>query len=345
MVLTTSPHGRLARSAILLAVAFFVGLSQHVSAVSIDMVWVGNPRNTNDTTVSGSVGYNYRIGKYDVTIGQYKEFLNAVDATGTNPYGLYNPAMGSDGNVKRIQLNGTAPSGSKYSVIGSPNRPITYVSWFDAARFANWMVNGQGAGGTETGAYTLSGMTSGSTPTLNPGASFYIPMENEWYKAAYYNPTLSGSGGYYKYATQSNTAPTAVTSGSTGIGSAGSTGNFANFNAADDWNGQDGNVTTVGTNGGASAYGAFDMSGNVYEWNDLTGAAGSLRGRRGGPWDTIAFALSSSNSANTAPSNEGNSVGFRLASPVAVPEPSTYAMALAGLACGGSVVFRRRKRA
>jgi hypothetical protein len=28
----------------------------------------------------------------------------------------------------------------------------------------------------------------------------------------------------------------------------------------------------------------------------------------------------------------------------AVPEPSTYAIALAGLACGGSVVFRRRKR-
>jgi hypothetical protein len=28
-----------------------------------------------------------------------------------------------------------------------------------------------------------------------------------------------------------------------------------------------------------------------------------------------------------------------------VPEPSTYAMALAGLACGGYLRFRRRKRA
>jgi hypothetical protein len=45
----------------------------------------------------------------------------------------------------------------------------------------------------------------------------------------------------------------------------------------------------------------------------------------------------------TAPSFEYNNNGFRLASPVAVPEPSTYAMALAGIACGGYLVRRRRK--
>ena len=322
MVLTTSPHGRLARSAILLAVTFFVGLSQHVSAVSIDMVWVGNPGNTHDTTGYGSVGYNYRIGKYDVTIGQYTEFLNRVDATGTNPYGLYNLATGSDGNVKRIQLNGTAPSGSKYSVIGSPNRPITYVSWFDAARFANWMVNGQGAGGTETGAYTLSGMTSGSTPTLNPGASFYIPMENEWYKAAYYNPTLSGSGGYYKYATQSNTAPGNEIGNKPNQANWRSLGRFSTTQSTV-YDPEQNYLTDVGSyTSSSSFYGTYDQSGNVSQWTSTTSGTGVLRG---GYWgDDIGSAISSSKRTRTTSS--GTSLyGFRLAGPASdpfIPGPS-----------------------
>jgi formylglycine-generating enzyme required for sulfatase activity len=134
-----------------------------------------------------------------------------------------------------------------------------------------------------------------------------------------------------------------VTSGSTGIGSAGSTGNFANYDRAADWNSQNGNGTTVGTNGGASFYGAFDMSGNVREWNDLTGVAGSSRELRGGSWNFGVSLLSSSVVGPHAPSFEGDDAGFRLAAPV--PEPSTCAMALAGLACGGYSLFHRRKRA
>ena len=61
---------------------------------------------------------------------------------------------------------------------------------------------------TETGAYTLSGAMSGVSVSKNLLAQWYIPSENEGYKAAYYAPTLnSGSGGYWTYATQSNTAP------------------------------------------------------------------------------------------------------------------------------------------
>ena len=60
---------------------------------SISLVPVGNPGNANDTTGYGSVGYNYSIDKYDVTLGQYTQFLNAVAKTDT--YGLYNSYMGT----------------------------------------------------------------------------------------------------------------------------------------------------------------------------------------------------------------------------------------------------------
>jgi formylglycine-generating enzyme required for sulfatase activity len=222
------------------------------------------------------------------------------------------------------------------------DKPVNYVSWFDAARVSNWLMNGAtGTSSMETGAYTLNNAISGNAPAVNPGATFSIPTEDQWYKAAYYKGG-STNAGYWTYATQSDLAPTAVTAGLTGIGSSGSTGNYANYGRAAGWNGQNGNVTTVGTNGGASAYGAFDMSGNVNEWNDLTGDAGSSRGLRAGSWFDAASTLSSPIRSSINPSSEFVYYGFRLAAPV--PEPSTYAMALAGLACGGYSMFRRRKR-
>jgi formylglycine-generating enzyme len=110
------------------------------------------------------------------------------------------------------------------------DKPVNYVSWFDAARVSNWLMNGAtSSSSTETGAYTLNGgQTSGTAPAVNPGATFYVPTEDQWYKAAYYKGGGTNAG-YWNYATQSDTAPTAVTAGITGIGSAGNTGNFANF--------------------------------------------------------------------------------------------------------------------
>ncbi|NBV45824.1 MAG: hypothetical protein EBR86_09340 [Planctomycetia bacterium] len=202
---------------------------------------------------------------------------------------------------------------------------------------------------TETGAYTLvGGQTGGTAPAVNSGATFYVPTQNQWYKAAFY---MGGgtSAGYWDFATQSDTYPTAVTAGSTGIGSAGSTGNFVNYELTADWNGQDGNVTTVGTNGGPSAYGAFDMSGNVWEWNDLTGAADSTREVRGGGWDISGpYYVSSSIYGSLDPSTEGNFLGFRLASsasgPSGVPEidPAGIGSVL-GLVCGALGLLERRR--
>jgi len=281
----------------------------------------------------------FRIMKFEFTNQQYTDFLNSVAATDT--YSLYNASMGSNARGG-ITQSGTSGSYTYATTTNMGDKPVIFVSWFDAARVSNWLMNGgTSSSSTETGAYTLNGGTSGDAPAVNVGAAVYIPTENQWYKAAYYEGG-STNAGYWDYATQSDTAPTAVTSGSTGIGSAGNAGNFANFNLAADWNSQNGNVTTVGTNGGASAYAAFDMSGNVLEWNDLTGAAGSSRGARGGLWDNNATLLSSSSRNQYTASNESEYFGFRLA---AVPEPSIYAMAVAGLACGGYLVRRGRKRA
>jgi sulfatase modifying factor 1 len=314
--------------------------------VTLDMVTVGDPGNTADTTTYGAVADSFQIMKFEFTNQQYTDFLNSVDPNGTNPNSVYNASMGSNARGGISFTSGNAP-GSKYAFrTNMGDKPVNYVSWFDAARVSNWLMNGgTTSSSTETGAYTLvGGQTSGTAPAVNPGATFYIPTEDQWYKAAYYKGGNTNAG-YWDYATQSDTAPTAVTAGLTGIGSSGSTGNFANYNSVASWNGQTGNVTTVGTNGGASAYGAFDMSGNVWEWNDLTGASASARGLRGGYWSFDASRLSSSGRFTDAPSYERNFVGFRLASPVAVPEPSTWVMGLAGIACGGWQALRRRKRA
>ena len=252
--------------------------------------------------------------------------------------------MGSDVLRGGISFTSGASDGSKYAVTtNTGDKPVNFVSRFDAERVANWLQNGLGSGSTETGAYTLTSGTSGTAPAVNSGATFYVPTENQWYKAAFYKGGGT-SAGYWDYSTGSDTAPTAVSADETGVGSAGSTGNFANFSNGAVWNDLTGNVTTVGTNGGPSPYYTFDMSGNVSEWNDLTGAAGSSRGHRGGGWNANSLNVSSSGSSTIDPSSEFTVLGFRLARPVAVPEPSTYSMALAGLACGGCSMVCRRKR-
>jgi formylglycine-generating enzyme len=329
-------------------VALMASLAFPANAISIDWVTVGDPGNAADTTGSpnpaGAVADSFRIMKFEFTNQQYTEFLNSVDASGTNPNSVYSPSMGL--NVRGgISFTSGAASGSKYAVRSNMgDKPVNYVSWFDAARVSNWLMNGAtGTSSMETGAYTLNNAISGNAVAVNPGATFYIPTENQWYKAAYYKGSGTNAG-YWDYATQSDSAPTAVTAGLTGIGSSGSAGNFANYNLVADWNGRDGNVTTVGTNGGASAYGAFDMSGNLFEWNDLTGAAGSSRGNRGGSWTSTAFNVSSSSSLSGAPTGQNDIIGFRLASPV--PEPATLGMASGGALCAcGWWVLKRRRRA
>jgi len=282
----------------------------------MSMVTVGNAGNAADTntgSVYGAVFYSYQIGAYDVTGSQYTAFLNAVGSTDT--YGLYNASMGYSGAA---QISQSGSSGSyTYAVMnGTGSLPISFVSWFDCARFSNWMSNGQPSGAqvsttTENGAYNLVRPLNGNAvaanatnPNTNLAPTYRIPLENEWYKAAYYSPDYGGAGvgGYWTYATQSNSAP-----GTT----IGSTANQANYNGAI------GTATDVGSfSGSGSFYGTFDQTGNVYQWNDLDGTAGSFRGLRGGFWDYGSYSVSSSYRFYFGPSFEDIFIGFRLASPV-----------------------------
>ena len=285
------------------------------SLVVVAMVRVGIPGNPADTrtrSVYGAVSYSYQIGKYDVTGLQYTAFLNAVGSTDT--YGLYNASMGIYRTAAQISQSGSSGSFT-YAVMNSTgNRPITYVSWWDSARFSNWMSNGQPSGAqssttTENGAYNVNGKTTGNAvarnatnPNTGLAPTFRIPLENEWYKAAYYKGDYLDAG-YWAYATQSDSAP-----GNT----IGSRPNQANYD-----NHVDFGTTDVGSFSGSGSFcGTFDQSGNVFQWNDLDGTAGSSRGRRGGDWKSDSIFLSSTGRDYNDPSYEYSSVGFRLASPV-----------------------------
>jgi len=127
-------------------VAIWPAATARAEPLNYQMVTVGDVGNAPDPATGGlygAVAYEYRIGKYDVTIGQYAAFLNAVAKT--DAYGLYNTSMGTNLNIAGISRSGS-PGSYAYSVMtnggSSANRPITFVSWFDAARFANWMHNG-----------------------------------------------------------------------------------------------------------------------------------------------------------------------------------------------------------
>jgi formylglycine-generating enzyme required for sulfatase activity len=322
----TSPLG--------LALAAGILATPAAAVVTIDWVTVLNAGNAADTRVMndgssgyGAVAYEYRIARNETSIGQYTEFLNAVAKT--DAHNLYHPGMATTTYVAGISRTGT-PGNYSYAPIGtSINMPVTFVSWFDAARFCNWLHNGQGNGSTETGAYTLNGAMSGIY-TANPGAKAWIPTEDEWYKAAYYDPTKgAGAGGFWAMPNQSDTLP-----GNT-IGVPGA----ANYYDGD-YVGYPGMALTPGGAYGpdsASYYGTNDQGGNVYEWNDAV-VAGAYRGVRGGAWNnSLVIDLEASLRYDDFPTSENHVYGFRVAS---IPEPATATLTL----LAGGLLLLRRKR-
>jgi formylglycine-generating enzyme required for sulfatase activity len=331
--------------------------------VSLEVVPVGNPDNPGDVQENdsfGSVPYSFRIGKTEITNAQYTVFLNSVHRQWFDELRLWDEFMASSSSGGIIYTP-SDPAGQKYQFkLGRGNNPVNYVSWYSAIRFANWLHNGAGVGSdTETGAYTLGPLDEFGRPidgkgiVRNPAAKWFLPSEDEWYKAAYHkNDGVTGN--YWKYPTSTDTMPYSDQSPGS---DAPDLSNTANFNRNDDVNNNynDGYAVTGvdpllhGVNHltdaaayrmSQSPYGTFDQGGNVWEWTEqLFGT--DKRWTRGGSWKSengLAAWEASFVSART----EQVTTGFRVAT-VALPEPGTVTYGLLGAAffC---IVRRQRSR-
>jgi formylglycine-generating enzyme len=276
----------------------------------IPFVSVGNPGNaadaTGDPNPAGSVAYNYHISKFEIS----EDMITKANAEAS--LGITKDTRGVD-------------------------KPATGVSWNEAARFVNWLNTSTGSSPAYKFAlqpgqagYSVNAnaeLWAIGDPGYNPNnlyrnslARFVLPSADEWYKAAYYDPT---AGVYYDYPTGSNTAPTGVNDG-TGAGTAVYNRPFGQGPA------------DVMIAGGLSPYGTMGQGGNVFEleetdFNLVNGPTTDARGLRGGYWSSGALNLQSSNRLSSAPTNQQNFIGFRVAY---IPEPSTLmllAMASFGL--------------
>jgi formylglycine-generating enzyme required for sulfatase activity len=323
-----------------------------VTAVTIDTVRVGNAGNLPGHNGLGDVNYEYAIGKYEVTVGQYTEFLNAV--AGTDTYNLYNPLMATDVNVAGISRSGV-PGSYTYEVIGSPNKPVGYVNWGDAARFANWLSNGQPTGlqkmrTTEDGAYTLNGKVSDADLAFiyrNVEAQWFITSQDEWIKAAYHKND-GPTGNYWTYPTSSNSVPYSDEPPGLDAPTPSNTGNFYKDDGIA--NGYNDGLAVSGPNHltdvgsyiySSSPYGTFDQGGNAIEWLD-TVVNVSLRRMRGGSAGGDPEGSYIAYRGDTLATNAGGDWGFRVVTLTIVPEPSSRA--LAAVALVSLVPLCRRQR-
>lgn len=303
-----------------LALAMSVSTAYSLTMDMVDIGYVNNPGMVSNAWAPytpGSVSYRYKIGVYEVTQGQYVEFLNDVAAS--DPYGLWGnwgiSRSGSDGNYT-------------YSTT-DPNLPAVKVNIYGAMRFANWLTTGD----TETGVYELGGValpavgsiTRNMTAYQNGG--FAIPSMDEWYKAAYYQPASLGgdTDSYWDYATNSNTPPSGLE---------------ANYLSGDNLN--PGVMVDVGYSI-ASFSGTYDMTGNAWEYSDtVLPELPDWYLNFGGSYQktgTESYALT----AGLSPPNlYQQTLGFRVVQFDQVPEPETYALGIASCALLMAVMLRRR---
>ena len=212
--------------------------------------------------------------------------------------------------IAQMQASGAGDGDENYWNDGTRTvgtaAPASYVSLYEAMKYCNYLTSGN----VNTGAYVFSSGVYQSTDRASAittyGTVYALPTEDEWYKAAYYKPDNSG---YSLYANGTDTAPGVETDSNYG----GTGGTYPGT-----W--------AVGA-GAAEQNGTYDMMGNVYEW--MEDSAGVIRG---GSYVSDTFAIRSSGRLPYNPSNEINSLGFRV---VAIPEPATAML----LAIGGGVAW------
>ena len=310
----------------LLALATLL-LSLPASAVTIDWVRVGDSGNAADDTGFGAVAYAYAISKFEITNAQYAAFLNAVGAS--DAFALYDERMGTS-SVGGITRSGSDGSFGYATKAGFAQKPVNYVTFYDALRFANWLENGQPTGAqggstTEDGSYTITqaGIDT-NTVARNPGARIVLTSEDEWYKAAYYDAV---TGSYFEYPAGFEAQTACVLPGPDP-----NTANCAGRVGGPPFPGE---PTDVGSYPGSpSPYGTFDQGGNLYELTE--GRSGLGRIGRGGAYIADVQLLAAAERGSVGADLAFASIGFRL---VLVPEPGTGLLVATGLV---ALAWRRR---
>ena len=282
---------------------------QRLWRIQIPFVPVTNAGNSPDPlTGKGAVSYKFRIGKYEVNNNQYAAFLNAVAAD--DPRKLYSTQMMA--SVYGGIIRSGSPGEYHYATMpGKGHFPVVWVDFYDVLRFCNWLHNGQPSGQqdhttTEDGAYSLTPQALADENVLrNPQARYWLPSDDEWYKAAYHQPAETGGdpSSYWLYPTRSNDAPFSEPppGESNSANSCCETGRMP---------------TQVGAYIYAPGYyGTFDQAGNVQEWTEWTSEFGYLRNRRirGGSWNYNEFYASSTDFEFDTTDYDAEGIGFRVA--------------------------------
>lgn len=269
------------------------------NAFSIPFVTVGSPGNEADTTgapnPAGRVDYWYRIGKYEVPEEAIRK-ANAASEAAVDPLGITIDDRG-------------------------PQKPATRISWFEAARFVNWLNEDQGAPPAykfdAAGEFLLWTPAdpgyNPANPFRNTGARYFLPSVDEWYKAAFYDPVTEA---YFDYPTGSDAPPIPIASG-TDPGTA----VYGLGGPAD-----------VALAGGESPWNTLAQAGNVFEWMetdfDRQGiATPDSRLIRGSDWGSVAgdpTSLSATFVLPTLADRSIGSLGFRIGS--VIPEPTAISL-------------------
>jgi formylglycine-generating enzyme required for sulfatase activity len=282
---------------------------------TIDFVTISGA--TNPTSGYGIVNYDYRMGVYEITNSQWSKFL----AEHGKPSGSPSNAYDDDPYFTGADV--------------ATNR----VSWYEAAQFVNWLnieagktaaykfTGTPGTGSYALGVWDASEAWDGTNLYRHKDAYYFLPTEDEWVKAAYWNGTSLQT-----YATKPGES---LHQGDGIIG----TGwnymvNWSSLNYNMPWN--------VGS-GSEELNGTYDMMGNVREWMENPYYSGyyssdSFRGIRGGAYITELNNLASSNRYSYDPVSEVINFGFRVAS---IPEPGTVLL----LSLGSLGLVKRRRKA
>lgn len=271
----------------------FEAFGSGANSFSIEFVMIGNPGNPPDANPNqvGAVPYAYRIGKYEIS----EQVIDKANA------------LGGLGITKDTR---------------GPEKPATSVTWYESARFVNWL--NTSTGNTPTYKFDANGNFQLWQP-VDPGydatnlyrnklAKYFLPSINEWHKAAYYD---GAAGVYYDYPTGSDAIPD-------GIDFVGDPVFDAVFNdgAA---NPAPNDVANVGN---LSPYGTAGQGGNVREWEEtafdrVNDVATDQRRTPGGSWGDISTSFEATNTlGGVTPQFQGNFLGLRIAS--VVPEPSSF---------------------